>query len=337
MMNKTKTLEHILQEADKELQQASRADTIETIRIQLLGRKGRITQLFKELAQALPEERAQLGKALNIAKADIQKRIGEKNIELKRNEPKSQATKLDLTLPGRSRGIGYIHPIRRVLNDCIAIFRTLGFIVAEGPEIEDSYHNFDALNTPENHPARDEQDTFYLADDRLLRTQTSPVQIRVMEKQKPPIRIIAPGRCYRRDRIDATHNSNFHQIEGLYVDTNVSMVDLKSTLSYFIREFFEQETVFRLRPHFFPFTEPSVECDILWTDKHTDDKPRWLEIAGAGMVHPNVFKAKSIDYDPEIYTGFAFGIGIDRLAMLRYRINDIRLLYSNDIRLLHQL
>ncbi|MBO5762619.1 MAG: phenylalanine--tRNA ligase subunit alpha, partial [Lentisphaeria bacterium] len=251
----------------------------------------------------------------------------------------AEAAAMDPTLPGRRWEVGHRHPISIITDECVAIFRRMGFIVADGPEIEDIYHNFDALNTPQDHPSRDPQDTFYFDDGRILRTQTSPVQIRVMESWTPPIRIVAPGRVYRRDTPDATHGMNFHQIEGLYIDRNVSMADLKSVLQTFATELYGPDAKIRLRPHFFPFTEPSVEYDFSCmmcggkgcpVCKHSG----YIEIAGAGMVDPNVLR--NVGIDPEVYSGFAFGLGLDRLAMLRYRIGDIRYLYENDVRFLGQ-
>jgi phenylalanyl-tRNA synthetase alpha chain len=246
---------------------------------------------------------------------------------------------IDVTLPGRRRCIGHPHPVAKVMQDAIAIFRRIGFVVAEGPEIENEYYNFDALNTPADHPARDVQDTFYLTDGQLLRTQTSPVQIRVMEKQPPPVRIICPGRCFRRDTPDASHHLNFHQIEGLYIDESVSLADLKGTLAFFASELLGENVHIQLRPHFFPFTEPSIEVDFSCIMCNGEGcrvckYSGWLEVCGAGIVDPAVLS--EVGYDPEVVSGFAFGMGIERIAMIRYGISDIRAIYENDMRFLRQ-
>lgn len=335
LINKLNTA---LDSARDALEKASEPDEIESVRISILGRKG----LFKELAQEMkgvsPEDRPKVGKAFNNAKTDFQNRL-DAALERLSASGTGPSEGIDVTLPGRKRPIGCKHPLTKVTDDCVEIFRRLGFIVADGPDIETVYHNFDALNTDDDHPSRDVQDTFYFADGRLLRTQTSPVQIRVMEKQAPPVRIIAPGRCFRRDTPDATHSMNFHQIEGLYIDENVSLADLKSLLLDFTAELFGKGVQIRLRPHFFPFTEPSVECDfscIMCKGQgcRVCKNSGWLEIAGAGMVDPDVLKG--VGYDPEKWTGFAFGMGIERIAMIRYGINDIRFFYDNDIRFIQQ-
>lgn len=330
-------LSSALKSAEEKLSVASSENDIESVRIELIGRNGIVPALSKEMKSVPPEQRAETGKAFNEAKEKIQKLLDEAKERL---GPSSASGAIaDVTEPGRRWKIGKKHPITLVIDDCVAIFRRMGFIVADGPEIDTVYNNFDALNTPADHPSRDPQDTFYFGDGRLLRTQTSPVQIRVMKNQEPPVRIVAPGRCFRRDTPDATHSMNFHQIEGLYIDKNVSMADLKSILLAFGREFFGPGVGIRLRPHFFPFTEPSVECDfscVMCGGKgcRVCKNSGWLEISGAGMVDPNVLKA--VGYDPEIWSGYAFGMGIERLAMIRYRINDIRLLYDNDKRFLSQ-
>ena len=286
-----------------------------------------------------PEDRPAVGKAFNVGKNKLQSMLDDAIAAMAGANAAEAAAGIDLTLPGRRAKVGRKHPLTTVTDDCVAIFRRMGFIVSTGPVIETVYHNFDALNTPQDHPSRDRGDTFYFSDGRLLRTQTSPVQIRVMESNEPPVRIVAPGRCFRRDTPDATHSMNFHQIEGLYIDKDVSMADLKSILRTFARELFGGKVDIRLRPHFFPFTEPSVEFDfscIICEGKGCGvcKNSGWLEIAGAGMVDPNVLK--TVGYDPEIWSGFAFGMGIERIAMIRYRINDIRLLYENDVRFLKQ-
>lgn len=328
-------LNSALLSAEEKLKNSPSDADIEAVRIEFLGRKGLIPALSKDMKDLAPEHKPEAGKALNEAK----NKLAELLEAAKGGSSEKSAGFIDVTLPGRKRKIGKSHPITKVINDCVAIFRRMGFIVAEGPEIDTVYNNFDALNTPDDHPSRDHQDTFYFSDGRLLRTQTSPVQIRTMEAQEPPVRIVAPGRCFRRDTPDATHSMNFHQIEGLYIDKDVSMADLKSILLAFAHELFGSSVGIRLRPHFFPFTEPSVECDfscIMCEGKgcRICKNSGWLEIAGAGMVDPNVLKI--VGYDPEIWSGYAFGMGIERIAMIRYRINDIRLLYENDVRFLKQ-
>jgi phenylalanyl-tRNA synthetase alpha chain len=327
-----------LEDARKELALISSLSGFETARASLVGRNGVFTVLGKELASLPVEEKPDAGKVLNAAKKEITLLLEE--ISAKIATCSGGRTKsLDLTLPARKWKIGHKHPISIVIDDCVAIFRRMGFIVAEGPEIETVFNNFDALNTPDDHPSRDPADTFYFADGRLLRTQTSPVQIRVMEKQVPPIRIVAPGRCFRRDTPDATHSANFHQIEGLYVDKDVSMADLKSVLLHFAKELMGHDVEIRLRPHFFPFTEPSVEYDfscVMCEGKGCKvcKQSGWLEISGAGMVNPAVLR--NVGYDPGTCSGFAFGMGIERIAMIRYRIPDIRFLYENEMRFLEQ-
>jgi phenylalanyl-tRNA synthetase alpha chain len=329
-----------IETARKKLASAPGAAELESVRASLVGRNGVFTALGKELASLSAEEKPNAGKVLNAAKKEISSLIEEASAKIAAasNLGKNEKAE-DLTLPGRKWKIGRKHPVNIVIDDCVRIFRRMGFIAAEGPEIETVFNNFDALNTPDDHPSRDPADTFYFADGRLLRTQTSPVQIRVMKKQEPPVRIVAPGRCFRRDTPDATHSANFHQIEGLYVDKDVSMADLKSALLQFARELMGQDVNIRLRPHFFPFTEPSVEYDfscVMCSGKgcRICKHSGWLEISGAGMVNPAVLS--NVGYDPEKWSGFAFGMGIERIAMIRYKINDIRLLYENDGRFLNQ-
>ncbi len=331
-------IEKALAEAQIKLQAATAPDAVEAVRIDLIGRKGLLPALSKQMGSIPPEERGAAGKAFNTAREKLQSMIDEALDRLS-NAADSESDGIDLTLPGRRMAVGHKHPVVKVIDECAEIFRRMGFMVAEGPEIEQVYFNFDALNTPQDHPSRDPGDTFYFPDGRLLRTQTSPVQIRVMESHEPPVRIVAPGRCFRRDTPDATHSMNFHQIEGLYIDKNVSLADLKAVLRNFATEMFGPEVRIRTRPHFFPFTEPSVEYDfscIMCGGKGCPvcKQSGWLEIAGAGMVDPNVLK--NVGYDPEIWSGFAFGFGIERLAMMRYRIADIRWLYENDVRFLAQ-
>ena len=326
--------------ADAEVKASAAADAaaIEALRIEYLGRNGLFPALSKEMGSVAPEERKDTGRAFNMGRNRIQELIDGAADRLAASGS-GNTEHLDLTLPGRRWKAGHKHPVTIVADECVAVFRRMGFIVADGPEIEDIYHNFDALNTPQDHPSRDPQDTFYFNDGRILRTQTSPVQIRVMESHEPPVRIVAPGRVYRRDTPDATHGMNFHQIEGLYIDKNVSLADLKSVLQTFATEMYGPKVKIRLRPHFFPFTEPSVEYDFSCimcggrgcpVCKHSG----YIEIAGAGMVDPAVLK--NVGYDPEKWSGFAFGLGIERLAMLRYRIPDLRFLYENDVRFLEQ-
>ncbi len=328
-----------LEDAEKTLAAAMSEAEVEEVRIRILGRKGLLPSLSGGMGALSPEERKEAGMAFNTGRERFQSLMEEALKRIKTSSRGQGGQQLDLTLPGRRRPVGRKHPIVTVVDEAVAIFRRMGFIVADGPEIEDVYHNFDALNTALSHPSRDHGDTFYFPDGRLLRSQTSPVQIRAMESQEPPVRIVAPGRCYRRDTPDATHSMNFHQIEGLLIDKKVSMADLKSILGMFATEMFGPKVKIRLRPHFFPFTEPSVEYDFscimcggtgCGVCKHSG----WLEIAGAGEVDPNVLK--NVGYDPELWCGYAFGMGIERIAMLRYRINDIRLLYENDVRFLEQ-
>ncbi|MRR32347.1 phenylalanine--tRNA ligase subunit alpha, partial [bacterium] len=298
---------------------------------------GKFTALMKQLGTLPKEEKPSAGKAINAAKAEMEASLASRKAELdlKAAQPKEPA---DFTLPGRRRALGKLHPLTQVTEDIVRSFRKIGFVVADGPEVEDDYHCFDALNTPADHPARDTQDTFYLgvegaAKPWLLRTHTSSVQIRVMEKQPPPIRIIVPGRVYRRDNADATHNPTFHQVEGLYVDRGVTVGDLKGTVEFVFKELMGSETRIRFRPHYFSYTEPSFEIDFSSSLTRKMGK-EWLEIAGCGMVHPQVFE--NVGYDPEQWTGWAFGFGIERIAMIRYGINDIRLFYENDVRFLRQ-
>lgn len=317
-----------------ELQAASDLAGLEQARIQFLGANGRFTALMKQLGGLPKEERPAAGKLINQAKAELEAALEARKseLELKAALP---AEPTDFTLPGRRRATGRLHPLTQVTEDIVRSFRRLGFAVADGPEVEDEYHCFDALNTPADHPARDLQDTFYLntPSKPLLRTHTSSVQIRVMEKQKPPIRVIVPGRVYRRDNADATHNPTFHQIEGLYVDRGVTVGDLKGTVEFVFRELLGSDVKLRFRPHYFSYTEPSYEIDFTNALVKRLGKD-WMEIAGCGMVHPQVFE--NVGYDPEEWSGWAFGFGIERLAMLRYGVNDIRLFYENDVRFLGQ-
>jgi phenylalanyl-tRNA synthetase alpha chain len=333
-----KEFEDTLAQAESALAQARDLDEIEEIRIRFIGRKGLVPALFERMREVAAEDRRAVGQAANHAKQGIAAALDQARERVETNRT-AQRQRLDVSLPGRRTARGRKHPISQVMDDTVRIFRRLGFVVADGPDIETEYYNFDALNTPADHPSRDVQDTFYLPDGRLLRTQTSPVQVRVMERQSPPVRIICPGRCFRRDTPDATHSMNFHQIEGLYVDRHVTLADLKGTLALFARELLGEDVRIRFRPHFFPFTEPSIEYDFSCIVCHGNGcrlckNSGWLEISGAGMVDPAVFSA--VGYDPEVWTGYAFGMGVERIAMIRYAITDIRLLYENNVRFLHQ-
>jgi phenylalanyl-tRNA synthetase alpha chain len=345
-------IEPLKQSALAELKAASDVAALEHAKGAWIGPHGKFTALMKQLGSLPKEDRPAAGKTINAAKTELETALASRReeLELKAALPKEPT---DFTLPGRRRALGKLHPLTQVTDDIVRSFRKIGFVVADGPEIEDEYHCFDALNTPADHPARDTQDTFYLANNApsgspspggegrdeggckplLLRTHTSSVQIRVMEKQQPPIRIIVPGRVYRRDNADATHNPTFQQIEGLYVDKGVTVGDLKGTVEFVFKEVLGSDVKIRFRPHYFSYTEPSFEIDFSSALTRKMGK-EWLEIAGCGMVHPQVFE--NVGYDPEIWTGWAFGFGIERIAMIRYGINDIRLFYENDLRFLKQ-
>jgi len=322
------------QAAAEALAAAGDLPALEQAKGAFLGPEGRFTALMKRMGTIPKEERPAAGKAINAAKAELETLLAGRREELELRAALPQHP-TDFTAPGRRRTLGRLHPLTQATDDIVKAFRRLGFAVADGPEIEDEYHCFDALNTPKDHPARDSQDTFFAeAGGRpLLRTHTSSVQIRVMEKQPPPIRIIVPGRVYRRDNADATHNPTFHQVEGLYVDRGVTVGDLKGTVEFVFRELMGADTKIRFRPHYFSYTEPSFEIDFSNALVRKLGKD-WLEIAGCGMVHPQVFE--NVGYDPETWTGWAFGFGIERIAMIRYGINDIRLFYENDVRFLGQ-
>lgn len=321
------------------IEAASDAQSLEQAKIDFLGKKGQLTAASSLMKTLSKEEKPAFGQALNTVRGAITTALDEKQSELQAAADREAIAGIDLTLPGREIHVGGLHPLTRIKDDAIQILRRMGFALAEGPEIEDEFHCFDALNTPADHPARNEKDTFYFDSGKLLRTHTSSVQVRTMEKQTPPVRIIAPGSAYRRDEIDATHLSVFNQLEGLYVAENVSLADLKGTLVYFFQELFGAETELQFRPHFFPFTEPSFEIDI---KLHVAGRaPKWIEVAGCGIVDPAVFTAISESrgdtvFDPEKVTGFAFGMGLDRLAMIKWGIKDIRLLIENDTRFLKQ-
>lgn len=322
-------LESLRTQALEAIDNADDLKLLEQIRVDFLGKKGQISGLMKGLGKLSNEERPKAGAKINEVKTQVQSQLEKrkKSLEQAMLNAKLAAETIDISLPGRSVQTGGIHPITRTIERMEDFFRSAGFDVAEGPEIEDEFHNFEALNIPSHHPARAMHDTFYFDAGRLLRTHTSPVQIRTMEQEQPPLRIICPGRVYRCD-YDQTHSPMFHQVEGLLVDKNISFADLKGILHEFLNAFFEQEVGVRFRPSYFPFTEPSIEVDIDRGDG------KWLEILGCGMVHPNVFKQVGID--PEIYSGFAFGMGVERLAMLRYGVNDLRLFFENDLRFLKQ-
>ncbi|WP_376693472.1 phenylalanine--tRNA ligase subunit alpha [Wenzhouxiangella sp. EGI_FJ10409] len=319
------------------LEQVARADserTLDEVRVRFLGKKGALTAQLKALGQLEPEQRREAGQQINRAKQTLEQAISERGEVLARDRLNAQlaAETIDVTLPGRSAEAGGVHPVNRALDRLLDIFQRLGFEVATGPEVEDDYYNFEALNFPPHHPARAMHDTFYLPDGRLLRTHTSPVQIRVMKERGAPVRIVAPGRVFRSDS-DQTHTPQFHQVEGLLVDRDVTFADLKGMLSDFVNAFFEDDLEMRLRPSYFPFTEPSAEVDVRW--RHADGTAGdWLEVLGCGMVHPNVLENCGVD--PEEYTGYAFGLGVERFAMLRYRVDDLRLFFDNDLRFLRQ-
>lgn len=314
---------------------------LEEVRIKYLGKKGELTQLLRGMGQLSPEERPLIGQLANEIRDQINEKIEETAYCLKRKdlEKKLRSEFIDVTMPSKKKKLGNKHPITKVLNEIEDIFIGMGFKIVEGPEIEKAYYNFDALNHSKYHPARDMQDTFYITEELLLRTQTSPNQVRIMEKQKPPIRVIVPGRVYRADEIDATHSPMFHQIEGLVVDKGITMANLKGTLDVFAKMLYGEKTQTKFRPHHFPFTEPSAEMDCTCSacggaGCRVCKYSGWIEILGAGMVHPNVLENCGID--PEIYSGFAFGMGLDRISMLKYDISDLRLMFENDKRFLDQ-
>jgi len=329
------------QQAREAVDKAADLKALDEIRVHYLGKKGVLTQQLKQLGKLPPEQRPEAGQAINVAKKQVQESIEARKQCLQNAELEQQlaAEKIDVSLPGRGQHIGGIHPVTRTLQRIRHLFSSMGFESVEGPEIEDDYHNFEALNIPEHHPARAMHDTFYIDAHHVLRTHTSPVQIRVMETQKPPFRIMAPGRVYRCDS-DLTHTPMFHQVEGLLVDENVSFADLKGMLEEFLKHFFERDDLgVRFRPSYFPFTEPSAEVDIECVICSGEgcrvcSQSGWLEVLGCGMVHPNVFK--HVDVDNEQYTGLAFGMGVERLAMLKYGVNDLRLFFENDLQFLRQ-
>ena len=333
-------LDPLIQEAKQAIAEAADLQALDQIRVAYLGKKGSLTERLKQLGSLSPEERPAAGQAINVAKQAVQEALDQRKQSLQADSLNAQlaSERIDVTLPGRGQLQGGPHPVRRTLDRIERMFTQMGFSIAQGPEIEDDYHNFEALNIPSHHPARAMHDTFYFDVHTLLRTHTSPVQIRVMENRQPPLRIIAPGRVYRCDS-DVTHTPMFHQVEGLLVDEDVSFADLKGILNEFLSQFFEKNLKLRFRPSYFPFTEPSAEADMecvicggegCRVCKHTG----WIEILGCGMVHPRVFEMAGID--SERYVGYAFGLGVERMAMLRYGVNDLRLFFENDLRFLQQ-
>lgn len=322
-------LENIVSQALAAVENASEIAQLEDVRVNYLGKKGQITDLLKTLGKMDPQERKAAGQVINQAKQSVQEQINVKREALVSEAltKKLAAETIDVTLPGRVLPSAGLHPVTRTIERIESFFGELGFAVKAGPEVEDDFHNFDALNIPEHHPARADHDTFYFNPKLVLRTQTSGVQIRTMETEQPPLRIISPGRVYRND-YDQTHTPMFHQVEGLMVDTDVSFTELKGILHDFLRNFFEEDMEIRFRPSYFPFTEPSAEVDV------KGKNGKWLEVLGCGMVHPNVLK--SVGIDPEKYTGFAFGMGVERLTMLRYGVNDLRAFFENDLKFLNQ-
>lgn len=332
-------IQAIVREAETALASAKTENDVETIRAKTIGRNGAFTALGPLMGKIPPEEKPVAGRAFNETKQTLLAKIEETKNRIADSAAESASEAIDVTLPGRKWHAGRKHPVCQTFDECCNIFRRMGFIATSGPEIETVFNNFDALNAPADHPSRSMVDTFYFADGRIMRSHTSPVQIRTMLAQKPPVRIVAPGRCYRRDTPDATHGVYFHQIEGLYIDTDVSLADLKSTLMAFASEFFGEGIKVRMRPSFFPFTEPSVECDftcVMCGGKGCKvcKNSGWIECVGAGMVNPNVLR--NVGYDPEKCQGFAFGMGIERLTMIKHRIEDLRLFSENDVRFLEQ-
>ncbi len=334
-------LRAISERAAAALKEVKAQSELEELRVAYLGKKGELTSILKQMGKLSAEERPAMGQLANAVRSEIEAKIAEKTALIKKAEQDKKLEKetLDISLPGKKTEKGGLHPLNTVLKDMINIFQSMGFDVVDGPEIETEYYNFEALNVPADHPARDMQDTFYVGDGLILRSQTSATQIRTMENRKPPIRMICPGRVYRADDVDATHSPVFHQIEGLVVDKGITMCDLKGTLEQFARKIYGSDTKVKFRPSFFPFTEPSVEVDVSCSECggkgcRVCKGSGWIEILGAGMVHPRVLERCGID--PEEYSGFAFGIGLDRLTTTRYKISDIRLLFENDIRFLSQ-
>lgn len=334
-------MEEIKSRAAAALANAKLPQEIDELRVRFLGKKGELTGILKQMGKLSPEERPVIGQLANEVRSWIETDIETRLTEIKASQmaARLESEKLDVTLPGKRPQFGAKHPLSIVLDEIKEIFIGMGFEIADGPEVETDYYNFEALNIPKDHPARDTQDTFYINENILLRTQTSPVQVRVMEQKKPPIRIISPGRVYRSDALDATHSPLFHQIEGLVVDKGITFADLKGTLETFIKRLYGEDSVVRFRPHHFPFTEPSAEVDVQCFNCKGEGcrlckGEGWIEILGCGMVHPKVLSNCGID--PEVYSGFALGMGLERVVMRRYNIDDIRLFYENDVRFLKQ-
>jgi len=334
-------LEQLRAEVLERLEGIKDKKELDELKIKIMGKKGQLTEILRGMGSLPAEERPKVGQLVNQLRQELEERFEKAEAVMEENLKKARFAleTVDVTMPGKKKRVGGLHPLNSVLESIIDIFVSMGFDVVDGPEVETDYYNFEALNVPSDHPARDTQDTFYLTEKFLLRTQTSAAQIRTMEKRKPPIRIISPGRVYRADEVDATHSPVFHQVEGLVVDKGITMCDLKGVLEQFAHEIYGPETKVRFRPSFFPFTEPSVEVDVTCGECggkgcRVCKGAGWIEILGAGMVHPNVLSVCGID--PEIYTGFAFGIGLDRLTTTRHKISDIRLLFENDLRFLEQ-
>lgn len=334
-------LMRILQEAKEQLHSAATMAETEDIRIRFLGKKGKLTEILRSMGSLSPDERKEVGKVANEVRGEIEQLLDEKFAAMKESQKNERfmKEKIDVTEPGTKIDLGVKHPITITIDEISRVFMSMGFSIAEGPEVETVFNNFDALNAGPNHPARDLTDTFYITENTLLRTQTSPVQVRTLMKQDPPIKIISPGRCFRCDTADATHSPMFHQVEGLLVDEGITMADLKGTLDSFAKQLFGSKVRTKFRPHHFPFTEPSAEMDVSCfkcggTGCRVCKGSGWIEILGCGMVHPNVLKVGHID--TEKYTGFAFGMGVERIAMLKYEIDDIRLFYENDMRFIKQ-
>lgn len=334
-------LDQIRQQVQEQIANCDTTEKLNEIRVNILGKKGQLTDLLKSMKDIAPEERPKVGQMVNEARAEIEHILEAQKAKMEKaiREAKMKSEVIDVTLPAKKNELGHRHPNTIALEEVERIFIGMGYEVVEGPEVERDYYNFEALNIPADHPAKDEQDTFYITGDILLRTQTSGVQVHEMEKGKLPIRMIAPGRVFRSDEVDATHSPSFHQIEGLVIDKNITFADLKGTLAEFARELFGESTKVKFRPHHFPFTEPSAEMDVTCfkcggTGCRFCKGSGWIEILGCGMVHPHVLEMSNID--PEEYTGFAFGVGLERIALLKYEIDDMRLLYENDIRFLRQ-
>lgn len=340
-INMRAKLAEILEAAKQDIAQANQLNILEDVRVKYLGKKGELTSILKSMGSLSAEERPEMGKVVNDVRAEIEGLLESTKEVLKAEAVKLQllSETIDVTLPAKQLKLGDRHPLTKVLDEIKEVFLGLGFSIAEGPEVETVYNNFDALNSPIDHPSRSMSDTFYFAEDILLRTQTSPVQIRTMKASEPPIKVISPGRCFRFDELDATHSPMFHQVEGLVVDKNITMADLKGTLDLLAKKLFGEETKTKFRPHYFPFTEPSAEVDVTCFKCGGEGckvckGSGWIEILGCGMVHPNVLKECGID--PEVYSGFAFGMGLDRITMLKLEIDDIRILFENDMRFINQ-